>query len=193
MALRGKTIGIIGTGKIGFNTAKIAHGFGMRILALDKCRVLTLESTYGVRYVEQAELFRESDVISLHVPALPETIHIINDATIAQMKDGVIVVNTARGELIDSEALLRGLHSGKVSRALLDVLEHERDFTLNKALISHPNVMVTPHIAFYADDSMHRMYEDSFHSIDQWKKGEKLIHEIIDHTVVCDLPGLRKV
>lgn len=190
MALMGKTIGIVGTGKIGVNTAKIAHGFGMRILAVDKCRVLELEKTYGVRYVELETLLAESDVISLHVPALPETVHMINDATIAHMKRGVIIINTARGELVDSAALLKGLKSGIVARALLDVLEHERDFRWNKELIEHPGVIVTPHIAFYADDSMHRMYLDSFQSIDEWLAGKPLTHRIAVPTVVCDLPGV---
>ncbi len=192
MALMGKTIGIVGTGKIGVNTAKIAHGFGMRILAVDKCRVLELEKTYGVRYVELETLLAESDVISLHVPALPETVHMINDATIARMKRGVIIINTARGELVDSAALLNGLKSGIVARALLDVLEHERDFRWNKELIEHPGVIVTPHIAFYADDSMHRMYLDSFQSIDEWLAGKPLTHRIAVPTVVCDLPGISK-
>ncbi len=192
MALMGKTIGIVGTGKIGLNTAKIAHGFGMRILAVDKCRVLELEKAYGVRYVDLETLLANSDVISLHVPALPDTVHMINDATIARMKRGVIIINTARGELIDSAALLKGLKSGIVARALLDVLEHERDFRWNKELIEHPGVIVTPHIAFYADDSMHRMYVDSFQSIDEWLAKKPLTHRIAVPTVVCDLPGVSK-
>lgn len=193
MALKGKTIGIIGTGKIGMNTAKIAHGFDMRILAVDKCRVLELEKLYDVRYVDLATALRESDILSLHVPALKETIHMINDQSISSMKKGVIIVNTARGELIDSEALLRGLQSGTVARALLDVLEHEKDFALNKELIEHPRVIVTPHIAFYADDSMHRMYLDSFTSIRQHLHGETITHRISVPTVVCDLPGIATV
>jgi D-lactate dehydrogenase len=190
MALMGKTIGIVGTGKIGYTTAKIAHGFGMHILAVDKCRVLELQSTYGVRYVELEELLTHSDIISLHVPALKETTHMVNAATIAKMKKGVIIVNTARGELIDSAALLKGLESGKVARALLDVLEREKDFQWNEKLIKHPNVIVTPHIAFYADDSMHRMYLESFFSIDQWLQGVAITHKISVQTVVCDLKGV---
>lgn len=192
MALMGKTIGIVGTGKIGRFVARIAHGFGMRILAVDKCRVLELEKEFGVRYVPMDALLAESDIVSLHLPALPETMHLIDADAIARMKHGAIVVNTARGELIDSKALLAGLQSGKVSRALLDVLEHEKDFVWNKKLITHPNVIVTPHIAFYADDSMHRMYLDSFQSIDQWKQGAPITHVLTVPTVVCDLPGARR-
>lgn len=192
MALMGKTIGIIGTGKIGVSVAKIATGFGMRVLAVDKCRVLALESEYGVSYTDLDTLFSESDIISLHVPVLPETTHMIDDTAIAQMKRGVIIVNTARGELIDSAALLRGLESGHISRALLDVLEHEKDFRWNKKIISHPNVIVTPHIAFYADDSMHKMYRDSFQTIHDWQAKRPLLHVVDDTKIVCDLPGVRK-
>ncbi len=190
MALMGKTIGIVGTGKIGTKVAQIAHGFGMHILAVDKCRVLGLESIYGVKYVDVDTLLRESDVISLHVPVFPETQHMINASTIARMKKGVIIVNTARGELIDSAALLAALKSGHISRALLDVLEHEKDFAWNKDIIDHPSVVVTPHIAFYADDSMHRMYIDCFDSIRQWSASLPITHELKPNPVVCDLPGV---
>lgn len=191
MALRGKTIGIIGTGKIGTKAAEIALGFGMRVLAVDQCRVLTLEER-GVEYVTLEKLEQESDIITLHVPLLPETTHMINQQAIKRMKDGVILINTARGELIDSAALLAGLKNGKVARALLDVLEHEKDFSWNKDLIEHPNVIVTPHIAFYADDSMHRMYEDCFTSIHEWMENKPLTHAIKNHDKVCDLPGVQK-
>lgn len=192
MALMGKTLGIVGTGKIGASVAKIAHGFGMKILAVDKCRVLTLESAFGLRYTDMDTLLSDSDVITLHVPALPDTIHMINTDTIDGMKNGVIIVNTARGELIDSGALLTGLQSGKIARALLDVLEHEKDFVWNKKLISHPNVTVTPHIAFYADDSMKRMATDSLQSIHDWKEGKTLQHRVAPQKIVCDLPGITK-
>lgn len=192
MALMGKTLGIIGTGKIGASVAKIAHGFGMKLLAVDKCRVLELESVYGLRYTDMNTLLSDSDIITLHVPALPDTIHMMNEDTISRMKNGVIIVNTARGELIDSAALLKGLNSGKIARALLDVLEHEKDFTWNKKLISHPNVIVTPHIAFYADDSMRRMATDSLQSIHEWKEGKTLQHRVTPQKIVCDLPGIKK-
>lgn len=191
MALMGKTIGIVGTGKIGAFVAQIAHAFGMRILAVDMCRVLALEEI-GVRYTDLPTLLSESDVITLHVPALPDTIHMINHDTIRTMKKGTIIVNTARGELIDSSALLSGLDSGHIARALLDVLEHEKDFEWNEKLIAHPNVIVTPHIAFYADDSMHRMYMDSFQTITDWRSGHSLQHAVSAQKIVCDLPGIRR-
>ncbi len=191
MALMGKTIGIVGTGKIGVNVAKIAHGFGMRILAVDKCRVLELETAYGVKYTDLDTLYKQSDIITLHVPALPDTIHMINADAIGKMRNGVIIVNTARGELIDSNALLQALDSGKVARALLDVLEHEQDFQMNEKLIKHKSVIVTPHIAFYADDSTTRMFLESLYSIHQWQWKEKVTHEVQPPTIVCDLPGVR--
>ena len=191
MALKGKTIGILGTGKIGRRVAKIAYGFEMKILATDQCRTLDLETELGVQYVSFTELLRQSQILTLHVPASPETEHLLNDAAFASMKDGVVLVNTARGSLIDSQALLKALHSGKVSHALLDVLEHEQNFEENKELIRHPHVVTTPHIAFYADDSLKSMYEDCFRSIRQWMAGTEPEHRIRPLQVVCDLPGIR--
>ncbi len=190
MSLHGKTIGIVGTGKIGRMVAMIAHGFSMKILAVDVCRVLELTDQYGVQYVTLPELLRQSDIITLHVPALPETKMMINAETIAQMRDGVILVNTARGSLLDEQAVKTALDSGKIRYALLDVLEHEADVRLDDALVHHPSVVVTPHIAFYADDSVKAMYTDSLESIKQWQKGEKPLHAVEPLHVVCDLPGV---
>ncbi len=192
MALSGKTLGIVGTGKIGRKVAAIAHGFGMKILAVDQCRTQELCDELGVRYVLLPELLAQSDIITLHVPDLPDTRHMINAASLATMKDGVIVVNTARGSLIDSSALLGALQRGKVGYALLDVLEHEHNFAENKALISHPQVIATPHIAFYADDSMKNMYSDAFASIDEWLSGARPQHAVRPLKIVCDVPGVRK-
>lgn len=192
IALRGKTIGIVGTGKIGQRVARIAHGFGMHILGTDICRTLDLEETYGLRYVPLEELLAQSDVISLHLPALDATRHVIDARAFATMKDGVILVNTARGELIDSAALLDALRAEKVRHALLDVLEHERNFAENKALLTHPAVVATPHIAFYADDSMRNMYGDCFQSIREFLSGRAPEHAVKPPRIVCDLPPMRK-
>lgn len=192
VALRGKTIGIVGTGKIGQRVARIAHGFGMRILGTDICRTLDLEETYGLRYVPLEELLAQSDIISLHLPALDATRHVIDARAFATMKDGVILVNTARGELIDSTALLDALRAGKVRHALLDVLEHEQNFAENKALLTHSAVVATPHIAFYADDSMRNMYGDCFQSIREFLSGRVPEHAVRPPRVVCDLPPLRR-
>jgi D-lactate dehydrogenase len=188
VTLRGKTLGIIGTGKIGRMVAQIAHGFSMKILATDHCRTLELEELLDVQYVPLDELLAKSDIITIHVPAIPETDHMISSAAFKQMKDGAILVNTARGSVIDSPALVKAIKSGKVRYALLDVLEHEKNFTENKELIAFPNVVSTPHIAFYTDESMHNMYFDAFDSIDQWKRKETPEHTVKPPQVVCDMP-----
>ncbi len=192
MALGGKTLGIVGTGKIGRRVAEIAHGFGMKILAVDQCRTLELVDLLGVQYVSFDELLHQSDIITLHIPHTKETEHMVDAHAIAKMKDGVILINTARGEIIDSAALLAALRSGKVAHALLDVLEHEKDFEWNKDLISHPRVVTTPHIAFYADDSMKSMYIDSFQSIEQWQHGGVPLHIVQSSTIICDVPPIRR-
>ena len=191
VSLRGKTLGIVGTGKIGRRVAQIAHGFGMNILAVDMCRVTELQDLLGVEYVELDDLLYRSDVITLHVPALDATKHMINKASIEKMKEGVILCNTARGELIESAALLDALNSGKVQHALLDVMEHERNFEENKALINHESVVPTPPIAFYAEESMRNMYEDCFLSIDQFNSGKQPDHIVHPVVEVCDMPGVQ--
>lgn len=193
MALRGKTLGIVGTGKIGRRVAQIAHGFGMHILAVDQCRTVQIEDMFGVRYVSFQDMLRESDIITLHVPGTPETHHLINAHAFDTMKDGVILVNTARGSLIDSSALLDALKAKKVGYALLDVLEHEKNFQENEELIALPNVVTTPHIAFYADDSMKSMYRESIESIREWMDGKTPEHVVHPLHVVCDLPAIRRV
>ncbi len=192
ISLRGKTIGIIGTGKIGRHVAEIAHGFGMSMLAVDKCRTVELERQYGVQYGDLNTVLAGSDIISLHLPSTAETQHMINADVLSRMKSGVILINTARGELIDSSALLGALQSGHVRYALLDVLEHEKNFSENKALIGHPNVVTTPHIAFYAEESMHNMYDDALRSIVEWQAGKEPAHIVHPVSIICDLPGVRK-
>ncbi|MEK7591392.1 MAG: NAD(P)-dependent oxidoreductase [Patescibacteria group bacterium] len=192
MALKGKTLGILGTGKIGRRAARIAWGFEMRILATDQCRTMELEKELGVHYVSFEELLKQSDILTLHIPATRETEHLLNASAFAQMKDGVVLVNTARGSLIDSGALLRALDSGKIAYAMLDVLEHEQNFQENETLIRHPKVVTTPHIAFYADDSMRSMYLDSIQSIEQWIAGNVPEHVVRPLNVICDLPGAKR-
>ena len=178
IALCGKTIGIVGTGKIGQRVARIAHGFDMKILAEDIHQDAVLTKTYGVHYVPRARLFAESDIISLHVPALPDTVLMLNKDTFAQMKDGVIIVNTARGTIIDSSDLVEALDARKVRFALLDVLSNEANLEDEAALIRHPRVIVTPHIAFYADDSVKAMLAETFRSIEEWQAGKTPEHAV---------------
>jgi len=169
IALKGKTIGVIGTGKIGRRVCQIAHGFDMNILAYDVVKTSEL-SACNVTYVPLQELLNNSDIITLHTPATPKTQHMINKKTIAAMRDGVIIVNTARGSLIETHALVEGLKQKKIRYALLDVLEHEQNFEENKELIALPEVIITPHVAFLADDSMRNIYHDTFESIDRFIK-----------------------
>jgi D-lactate dehydrogenase len=192
MSLNGKVMGIVGTGRIGAVVACIAHGFGMHVVAVDRCRNIEIIEQCNVEYVDLDTLLSRSDVLTLHLPATPQTNHLLNAAAFEKMKDGVVIVNTARGELIDSAALLSALQSGKVRYALLDVLEHERNFQENEALITHPNAITTPHIAFYAEESMRNMYEDCFTSIREWKAGQEPMHVVRPSTIICDLPGVSR-
>ncbi len=165
--LHGKTVGIIGTGKIGRIFADICRGFGMRILAYD--RIAHPET--GLEYVTLEELFAQSDIISLHCPLTEQTNHIINAESIAQMKQGVVIINTSRGALVDTEDLIQGIKSGKVSGACLDVYEEEadlfyEDFSGNVVhddtlirLIAMPNVIVTSHQAFLTNEALSNIAE----------------------------------
>lgn len=177
MDLEGKTVGIIGTGKIGAHLVKLLHAFNCKILAFDLHKRADLVTDYGVEYVSKTRLFKESDIVSLHLPLFPTTKHIINRAAIKKMKHGVYIINTARGGLIDAAALLWGLEDGIVAGAGLDVLEEENlleDPTLfcdkncvtieatkttliNNLLIDHPHTIVTPHSAFNTTEAVMRI------------------------------------
>jgi D-lactate dehydrogenase len=123
--LKDKTIGVIGTGRVGMHVVHIALAFGMKVLAYEPYRPSLMAEIFGVRYVTLDELLRESHVITLHVPLNEETHHILDREAFAKCRDGVIVINTARGQLIDTEALTEALDSGRVASAGLDVLEEE--------------------------------------------------------------------
>ncbi len=160
--LYGKTVGIIGTGKIGRVFADICRGFGMKILAYDAYP----NPESGLTYVELPELFRESDIISLHCPLTEDTRHLIDEDSIARMKENVILINTSRGGLVNTEALIQGLKDKKVGAACLDVYEEEGDFFYEDfsghivrddklvRLISMPNVIVTSHQAFLTEEAL---------------------------------------
>ncbi len=169
--LFGKTVGVIGTGRIGRVFVDICRGFGMRVLAYDKFPAEGLDNGDTVRYVELDELFRNSDIISLHCPLTEDTYHIIDDAVIEKCKRGVVLLNTSRGALVDAEALLAGIKSRKIGAACLDVYEEESDLffednsghileddTLAR-LISMPNVIVTSHQAFLTEEALENIAE----------------------------------
>lgn len=177
IALRGKTIGVVGTGKIGRAAARIAIGFGMNVIASDPYPHPELEEMGG-SYVSLDELVASSDIITLHAPAMEQTRGMIGSAQFAKMKKGMILINTARGALVDQSALLTALNDGTLSLALLDVLEPEKEYEASKELIDHPHTICTPHTAFYADESMRVMYEDAIASIEQFLRGEQVAHEV---------------
>lgn len=184
--LYGKTMGVVGAGKIGRVFVDICKGFGMKVIAYDPFP--TKDS--GIDYVELEELFRQSDIISLHAPLTKETYHIINQDSIAMMKDGVIIINTSRGALIDSEALLEAIKNGKIGGAGLDVYEEESDIFFEDysnaiiqddvlaRLISMPNVIVTSHQAFLTDEALKNIAETTLENLRQFFDGEDLTNEI---------------
>ena len=184
--LHGKTVGIIGTGRIGRVFMDICRGFGMRILAYDKYPADDMSIDMSIPYVTLDELFRTSDIISLHCPLTEETYHLIDRASMEKMKKGVVIVNTSRGALIDAEELLEGIKSRRIGAACLDVYEEEsewffRDFsghiveddTLAR-LISMPNVIVTSHQAFLTEEALSNIAETTVQNLDDYFAGRAL-------------------
>lgn len=169
----GKTVGVIGTGKIGRIFIDICRGFGMKVIAYDRFPA----PDSGIDYATPDELFARSDVISLHCPLTDETRHMIDAAAIEKMKKGVVIVNTSRGGLIDTEALLEGIKARKIGAACLDVYEEEADVffedrsghilndDLLSRLISMPNVIVTSHQAFLTEEALDNIAETTVNNI----------------------------
>lgn len=152
MELAGKTMGIIGYGSIGRAVGKIAEAFGMRVLACSRTR------RGEANYVELHTLLAQSDVVSLHCPLFPETKHIINADALSQMKDGAILLNTARGPLIDEAAVADALHSGKLRGAAMDVVDSE-PISAGSPLLSAPNCVITPHMAWAPIEARRRILD----------------------------------
>lgn len=184
--LHGKTVGVVGTGKIGRVFIDICRGFGMRVLAYDK---YPAEGS-DIEYVSLERLFAESDIISFHCPLTEETYHMVNAESIAEMKTGVILVNTSRGALIDAEALLSAIKSRKVGAACLDVYEEESEFFFEDfsghiveddvlaRLISMPNVLVTSHQAFLTEEALDNIAGTTVGNIVEFFKNGKCQNEI---------------
>lgn len=166
MELYGKTIGIIGFGAIGQAVGKIAEAFGMNVLAYSRTQ------HPGIEYIDLDSLLSQSDIISLHCPLFPETRHIINEKTIASMKDGAILLNTARGPLIDESAVANALHSGKLRGAAVDVVDHE-PIPANSPLLAAPNCIITPHMAWAPLEARQRILDTTVSSIKAFLRGEK--------------------
>ncbi|MBP3697294.1 MAG: 2-hydroxyacid dehydrogenase [Clostridia bacterium] len=184
--LHGKTLGVIGTGKIGMAFIEICRGIGMNVIAYDP-----YPSQGYLEYVSLEELFARSDVISLHCPLTSSTYHIINSFSLKMMKDKVFILNTSRGALIDTEALIEGIKSGKVGGAGLDVYEEENEFFYEdlsesilkddvlSRLIMMPNVLVTSHQAFLTHEALCRIAEITLGNIRDCFDGKKLENEIV--------------
>ena len=187
--LHGKTVGIIGTGKIGKIFINICRGFGMKTLAYDKFP----DKNSDIEYVSLDELFKNSDIISLHCPLTEETYHIINKDSIEKMKRGVLIVNTSRGALIDADALLEGIKARRIGSACLDVYEEESDFFFEDysshiveddvlaRLISMPNVLVTSHQAFLTEEALYNIAQTSIENILEFFSTGKCKNEVLSH------------
>lgn len=183
--IHGKTIGVIGTGKIGEAFMRIMKGFGVEILAYDVYQNEEASKEIGFKYVPLEELLKKSDIISLHCPLTKETEKIINKNTVNQMKDGVILLNSSRGKLVDTESLIDGMISGKIGGAGLDVYEDEEEFFLRdmsnsykrdknlSLLISMPNVIITSHQAFFTIEALNKIVSDTLQNIKEvFENGE---------------------
>ena len=185
-----KTVGIIGTGKVGSVMAKIMNGFGCHVLAFDPKPNPALDDHGIVNYVKLAELYKNSDVISLHVPLTPESKHMINSDSLSQMKQGVYIINTGRGGLIDTRALIAGLKTGHIGAAGLDVYEEEegifyqnmsddvlKDDVLTR-LLTFPNVIVTSHQAFFTREALTNIAKTTLQNISDFESGILLANEV---------------
>lgn len=171
--LFGKTIGIIGTGKIGKNVAIIAKGFGMNVIATDAYPDTAFAQAQGLTYVSLPELLGQSDIVSIHTPYMKETHHLINSENITQIKKGAVLINTARGEIVETKALVTALQSGQLSAAGLDVLEGERVVITDddKLLMAMDNVIITPHIAFFTNEAEAHIINTTVENIKQFTAG----------------------
>lgn len=165
-SLKNRTVGVISTGKIGKEFAQLVLGIGAKVIAFDKFQDEKWATEYGVKYVELDELYAQSEVISLHSPLFPETTHMINKASISKMRDGVIIINSSRGGLIDTRALLDAIDEGKIEGAGLDVYENEQECffedcstkeiqdALLKRLVSNEKVILASHQAFLTEEGL---------------------------------------
>jgi D-lactate dehydrogenase len=198
--LYGKTIGIVGMGKIGQHVARIANGFGMNVIAFNRRQDPELAKVLNFKYVALFELLRDADIITLHLPLTPETHHIINRVNINTLKKGSYVINTARGGLIETEALLIGLEKDILAGVGLDVLEEEKELdeeavllhpeihsqidyktlVLDHILINHPHVVITPHNAFNSKEALMRILMTTIDNIKAYSSNQ--LQNVVDKT-----------
>ena len=195
MELFSKTIGVIGTGGIGSKVVKIAKGFSMNVICFDTKESIDLKNEYYVKYTDLNTLCKLSDIISIHAPLVPSTFHLIDEEKLSLMKENAIIVNTSRGELIDTEALFTALIENRIKGAALDVLEFEdiisnkhpaenlnlknlRISLINTKLLNLPNVIATPHIAYDTKEAVDRILNTTLFNINQFENREELKNKI---------------
>ncbi len=187
--IHGLTVGLVGTGKIGLCVARILKGFGCRILSYDP-QPSEDALHIGCEPVDLATLWRESDIVSLHCPLTPDTHHLINGDSIAQMKQGVMVVNTSRGGLVDTHAVIQGLKSGQIGYLALDVYEEEGDLFFEdlsgvviqddvfSRLLTFPNVLITGHQAFFTRNALQAIAETTLFNLHQFAQGQSCDNQV---------------
>jgi D-lactate dehydrogenase len=193
--LKGKTAGIIGTGQIGRIVASILNGFGVKLLLSDPYPDSEFAETINAEYTDLASLCRNADIISLNCPLTPATYHLINDDAVKLMKNGVMLINTGRGPLIDTDALIKGLKSRKIGSAGLDVYEEESDYFFEDfsndiidddrlgRLLTFNNVLITSHQAFFTEEALGNIAATTLQNINDYFTDRKLDNEICYH--VC--------
>lgn len=192
----GRTAGVVGTGQIGAAVLRILHGFGCRLLACDIRRDPAVQAL-GAEYVPLERLFAESDVISLHCPLVPDTHHMIDSAAISRMRPDVMLINTSRGALIDTAAVVRALKERRIGYLGLDVYEEEADLffqdlsgeviqdDLFTRLLTFPNVLVTGHQAFFTREALEKIARQTIDNLSTFQRGEPLATEVTAERVVA--------
>ena len=169
--LCGKTVGLIGMGAIGRKVAGMLKAFGTEVLYNDVSKMKQEdENALGIKFSTREEIIEKSDIISLHCPLIDDTLHMINDGTVNKMKNGVILINTARGGLIDEAALINGIESGKIAGAGIDV--YEKEPVDNREVLNLQNVITTPHIGGVTYDSFYQMMYQAMRNIEMFDKGQ---------------------
>ncbi len=178
--IHGKTVGVIGAGKIGKAFINIMNGFGTRVIAYDKFKDEDIAKKFNFEYVDLDTIYKESDIISLHCPLTDENYKMINKEALSKMKEGVVLINTSRGKLIDTKSLIQELEKGKIGGLGLDVYEDEEDFFLNdmsnsyirdedlSVLLTMPNVLVTSHQAFFTKEAIQKIAHDTCENIKEF-------------------------
>lgn len=189
--LHGRTVGVIGTGRIGTEFAKIMLGFGCRVVASDPYPNDAVRSL-GVEYMDLHDLFECSDIVALHCPLTPETYHVIDAAAIERMRDGVMIVNTSRGALVDATAVIEGLKRGRIGQLGLDVYEEEADLFFEDLsdrvvhddvfarLLTFPNVLITGHQAFFTAEALTKIAETTIANVSAFERGHGELHVVTD-------------